>query len=278
MQVYDKVYTKLVELISITTVLHFILYSANENLSWCNTSSQLNNYTIVMDCELSDEIRFSVLVTIKPGLWKTEELCKWPLHWRWLLSEYQEPCTCQGGFQSSSSRPRPLTSCSRDIAPVTSCPTTLCPTTLCPTKLCPTTLCPTTLCPTTLCPTTLCPTTLCPTTLCPTTLCPTTLCPTKLCPTELGPTDFLTSCSSALPVLNRSPVGKVKNLFFEYFRILREGSDVFFDADSEWQNHPTWRRVKMQPWGVVGEKLLLWRSCDQCVANWCTNLKCSLLG
>ena len=38
-------------------------------------------------------------------------------------------------------------------------------------------------------------------------------------------------------VLNHTPVGKVKILIviviFEYFRILRKGSDVSFDADSE---------------------------------------------
>ena len=32
----------------------------------------------------------------------------------------------------------------------------------------------------------------------------------------------------------------------------------------------------MQTLGVIGEKLLLRRSRDQCAANWCTNLNCSL--
>ena len=57
-------------------------------------------------------------------------------------------------------------------------------------------------------------------------------------------------------VLNHTPVGKVKILIliFEYFRILRKGSDVSFDADSEL---------------VIS---------DQCAANWCTNLRlnCSI--
>ena len=34
-------------------------------------------------------------------------------------------------------------------------------------------------------------------------------------------------------------------------------------------------RVKMQPCGVIGEKLFS-RSRDQCAANWCTNFNCSL--
>ena len=36
------------------------------------------------------------------------------------------------------------------------------------------------------------------------------------------------------------------------------------------------KACKMQPWGVIGEKLLLSRSRDQCAANWCTNFNCSL--
>ena len=32
----------------------------------------------------------------------------------------------------------------------------------------------------------------------------------------------------------------------------------------------------MQPWEIIGEKLLLTRSRDQCVVNWCTNFNCSL--
>ena len=57
-----------------------------------------------------------------------------------------------------------------------------------------------------------------------------------------------------LVLLNHSPAastkshasGKIKN---RSFRILRMGSDVFFDADSEL---PELRRVKMQPCGVMG--------------------------
>ena len=66
-------------------------------------------------------------------------------------------------------------------------------------------------------------------------------------------------------ILNHSPRNFQKSLYlqFEYFRYPQTGFDVFLTLIP---NHPTWRRVIMQPWGVIGEKLLFMWSRDQCLA------------
>ena len=64
--------------------------------------------------------------------------------------------------------------------------------------------------------------------------------------------------------------GKIKN---RSFRILRMGSDVFFDADSE---SPHMTQGKNATLRSYRPKTVFSRSRDQCAANWCTNFNCSL--
>ena len=57
-------------------------------------------------------------------------------------------------------------------------------------------------------------------------------------------------------------------LIFEYFifRFLKTGFDVFLTLIPI-TPHDEARRVKMQPWGVMGEKLIFMWSRDQCLAK-----------
>ena len=55
-----------------------------------------------------------------------------------------------------------------------------------------------------------------------------------------------------------------KVFIFEYFGYSKKDSNVFLTLIP---NYPTWRRVKMQPWGVMGEKLIFMWSRDQCLAK-----------
>ena len=51
---------------------------------------------------------------------------------------------------------------------------------------------------------------------------------------------------------------------FEYLRYWKKISTYFLKLIP---NHPAWRKVKMQPWEVMGEKLVFIRSRDQCSAK-----------
>ena len=62
-------------------------------------------------------------------------------------------------------------------------------------------------------------------------------------------------------ILNHSPRNFQKSLFLSILDIWRQVSTYFSTLIP---NHPAWRRVKMQPWGVMGEKLLFRWSRDQC--------------
>ena len=64
--------------------------------------------------------------------------------------------------------------------------------------------------------------------------------------------------------------GKSKN---PYFCILRIGSDVYFDADSE-SPHMAWG--KNAALRSYRRKTAFSTSRDQCAANWCTNFNYSL--
>ena len=55
-----------------------------------------------------------------------------------------------------------------------------------------------------------------------------------------------------------------KILIFEYFGYLKTDFDVFLTLIPK---NLAWRRVKMQPWGVMGEKLHFRWSRDQCPAK-----------
>ena len=65
-------------------------------------------------------------------------------------------------------------------------------------------------------------------------------------------------------VLNHSPIIFRKFLYSSIFDIWRWVSTYFSMLIP---NHPTWRRVKMQPWEVIGEKLIFVWSRDQCSAK-----------
>ena len=65
-------------------------------------------------------------------------------------------------------------------------------------------------------------------------------------------------------ILNHSPRNFQKSLYLSISDIWGQVSTYFLTLIP---NHPAWRRVKMQPWGVMGEKLLLRWSRDQCSAK-----------
>ena len=61
-------------------------------------------------------------------------------------------------------------------------------------------------------------------------------------------------------ILNHSPMNFRKSLFLSILDIWGLIPTYFLTLIP---NHPAWRRVKMQPWGVMGEKLILMWSRDQ---------------